>query len=70
MEQNEIDDELASPGAQQLLTSGSMAHLAYGWSDRTPRVIPIAFYWTGEEIVVSTATTAPEVAALRAQTSP
>jgi hypothetical protein len=56
MERHEIDDELASTGAQQLLTSSSMARLAYLATDATPRVIPIAFYWTGEQVVVSTAT--------------
>lgn len=67
MEQQEIDDELASPGAQQLLTSGSMARLAYLAADATPRVIPIGFFWTGEQVVVSTAATAPKVAALSAR---
>jgi nitroimidazol reductase NimA-like FMN-containing flavoprotein (pyridoxamine 5'-phosphate oxidase superfamily) len=67
MERHEIDDELVNTGAQHLLTSGSMAHLAYVASDATPRVIPIGFYWTGEQVVVSTAATAPKVAALSAR---
>jgi hypothetical protein len=67
MERHEIDDELAGTGAQQLLTSSSMAHLAYLAADATPRVIPIGFYWTGEQVVVSTAATAPKVAALSAR---
>ena len=67
MERHEIDDELASTGAQQLLTSSSMARLAYLATDATPRVIPIAFYWTGEQVVVSTAATAPKVAAVSAR---
>lgn len=64
MKQQEIDQELAEPGAQQLVTDSSMAHLAYLAADGTPRVIPIGFYWTGGEIVVSTAANAPKVAAL------
>jgi nitroimidazol reductase NimA-like FMN-containing flavoprotein (pyridoxamine 5'-phosphate oxidase superfamily) len=64
MQQNERDDDLASTGAQQLLTSSSMVHLAYVGKDGTPRVIPMGFYWTGDQVVVSTATTAPKVAAL------
>ena len=44
-----------------------MAHLAYLAADATPRVIPIGFYWTGDQVVVSTAATAPKVAALSAR---
>lgn len=66
MERHEIDGELALTGAQQLLTSGSMVRLAYVGKDGTPRVIPMGFYWTGEQVVVSTAATAPKVAALTA----
>jgi hypothetical protein len=64
MDRRDMDDELTNPGAQQLLESSSMAHLAYLGADSTPRVIPIGFYWTGDQIVVSTAASAPKVAAL------
>jgi len=64
MKQHEINDELSTTGAQQLLTSSSMARLAYIAMDATPRVIPIGFHWTGDQVVVSTAATAPKVAAL------
>src|SRR5688572_21735743 len=67
MERHEIDDELAITGAQQLLTSSSMVHVAYVGNDGTPRVIPMGFYWTGDQVVVSTAATAPKVAALAAR---
>jgi hypothetical protein len=67
MRQDEIDDELAITGAQELLASTSGAHLAYIAKDGTPRVMPVGFFWTGEEFVVSTATTAPKVAALSAR---
>jgi hypothetical protein len=67
MERHDIAAELAIPGAQELLTSASMARLAYLGPDGTPRVIPIAFYWTGDQVVVSTAATAPKVAALQAR---
>ena len=67
MRQHEIDDELSIPGAQQLLTSGSMVRLAYLGKDGTPRVIPMGFYWTGTQVVVSTAATAPKAAALTAR---
>jgi nitroimidazol reductase NimA-like FMN-containing flavoprotein (pyridoxamine 5'-phosphate oxidase superfamily) len=57
---------LQDPVAQQLLQSTIPARLAYTWTDGTPRVIPIAFHWTGEEVVMGTPPDAPKVAALRA----
>ncbi|ROS73601.1 pyridoxamine 5'-phosphate oxidase family protein [Cellulomonas sp. PhB143] len=65
MDQHEIDSELAS--ARELLDSTSAAHLAYTASDGSPRVVPVGIWWTGEELVVSTAATAPKVAALTAR---
>ncbi len=41
MERQDIDDELSTTGAQELLTSTSAAHLAYRGKDGTPRVIPV-----------------------------
>jgi Pyridoxamine 5'-phosphate oxidase len=67
MERQDIDDELSAPGAQELLTSTSAAHLAYVGKDGTPRVIPVGFFWTGDEVVISTATTSPKLAALSAR---
>lgn len=67
MERQDIDDELARTGAQELLTSTSMARLAYIGKDGTPRVIPIGFFWTGDQVVISTATTSPKVTALLAR---
>jgi nitroimidazol reductase NimA-like FMN-containing flavoprotein (pyridoxamine 5'-phosphate oxidase superfamily) len=67
MDRQVIDQELSTTGAQELLASGSAAHLAYIGTDGTPRVIPIGFFWTGEEFVLSTATTSPKVAALSAR---
>ena len=66
MEQHVIAAELSVTGAQELLTAMSSAHLAYNAEDGTPRVIPVGFFWTGTEFVISTATTSPKVAALRA----
>src|SRR5579884_3198402 len=60
----DIDDELSATGAQELLASTSAAHLAYIGKDGAPRVIPVGYFWTGEQFVISTATTAPKVAAL------
>ena len=67
MDRHVIAAELSQAGAQELLAATSAAHLAYIAEDGTPRVIPVGYFWTGEEFVVSTATTAPKVAALRAR---
>jgi hypothetical protein len=64
MDQHDIDTELAS--ARELLNSTSAGHLAYTAKDGTPRVVTVGFYWTGEQFVISTAATAPKVAALSA----
>jgi nitroimidazol reductase NimA-like FMN-containing flavoprotein (pyridoxamine 5'-phosphate oxidase superfamily) len=47
-----------------LLRSAPLARLAYNGPDGFPRVVPCGFLWTGEAIVVCTATTAPKAAAL------
>jgi len=64
MNSESIDAELSEPGAQHLLSSTSAAHLAYVGEDGTPRVIPVGFYWTGEQFVISTAASSPKVTAL------
>ena len=43
---------LNEPLAQELLHATIPARLAYVWSDGTPRVVPIWFQWTGQEIVM------------------
>lgn len=62
---DELQAELNVTGAQELLGSSTSAHLAYVADDGTPRVIPVGYWWTGEEFVVSTATTSPKVEALQ-----
>jgi len=66
MKRQEITDELSIAGARELLDS-TFAHLAYTGPDGTPRVVPVGFFWTGAEAVISTAATAPKVAALSAR---
>lgn len=56
---------LQDPVAQQLLQTKSLAHLAYNWHDGTPRVVPIGFYWNGQEIVMATATDSPKTKVLK-----
>jgi hypothetical protein len=64
MDPNEITEELEHPGARNLLESATLLRLAYNESDGFPRVIPIGFYWNGNQIVACTAATAPKVKAL------
>ena len=45
---------LNDPIAQQLLNQNIPGHLAYVWTDGSPRVIPIGFTWTGTELVTGT----------------
>jgi nitroimidazol reductase NimA-like FMN-containing flavoprotein (pyridoxamine 5'-phosphate oxidase superfamily) len=49
----EITEELDHPGARNLLASATLLRLAYNGSDGFPRVIPIGFYWNGNQIVES-----------------
>ncbi|MGW6788420.1 pyridoxamine 5'-phosphate oxidase family protein [Streptomyces chartreusis] len=65
MNPRHIEQELAD--AHELLDQASMARVAYNGLDGLPRVIPIGIFWTGEEIVMSTAATAPKVKALSAR---
>ncbi|MGV9675464.1 pyridoxamine 5'-phosphate oxidase family protein [Nocardia sp. NPDC003482] len=65
MDPQRIEQEFAD--AHELLNQASMARLAYLGLDGLPRVVPIGIFWTGEEIVMSTAATAPKVAALSAR---
>lgn len=55
---------LADPVAHELLASREPARFAYTWTDGTPRVVPIWFCWTGEEIVFGTPPKAPKLEAL------
>ena len=52
---------LNTPVAQDLLNSRIPARLAYNWSDGTPRVVPIAFHWDGQNLVMGTPPNAPKV---------
>ena len=57
---------LGHPVAQQLLHSRLPVRLAYIARDGTPRVVPMQFHWTGEEVVVSCWPDDPKAAAIRA----
>jgi nitroimidazol reductase NimA-like FMN-containing flavoprotein (pyridoxamine 5'-phosphate oxidase superfamily) len=57
---------LHDPVAHQLLQSTIPARLAYTWTDGTPRVVPIWFHWTGEDVVMGGPPDAPKINAIRA----
>ena len=57
---------LNDPVAKALLGSVNLARLAYTWMDGSPRVVPIWFHWTGEQVVLNTPVKAPKVRALTA----
>ena len=59
---------LETDTARRLLASTELARVAYVAEDGTPRVFPMLFHWTGEEIVLSTFG-GLKVAALRARPS-
>ena len=50
--------------AQELLASTVPAHLAYTWTDGTPRNTPIWFHWDGTGIVMCSPSNAPKVGVL------
>lgn len=52
--------------ARELLAELITARLAYIALDGTPRVLPINFHWTGEEVVMGGFATSAKVRALRA----
>lgn len=55
---------LGDETAQRLLASTEVAHLAYTWTDGSPRCTPIWFHWNGTEIVMASPVTAPKARAL------
>jgi nitroimidazol reductase NimA-like FMN-containing flavoprotein (pyridoxamine 5'-phosphate oxidase superfamily) len=55
---------LDDPVAQNLLSSTKVAHLAYTWSDGTPRVVPIWFHWNGATFVMASPSRAPKAHAI------
>jgi Pyridoxamine 5'-phosphate oxidase len=59
---------LNHPVAQELLHSTNPARLAYSWHDGTPRVVPIWFHWTGQEVVLGTPLAAPKMKVLHDNT--
>ena len=65
MPQEDVLNILADPLAQALLNSTLPVRLAYTGLDGFPRVVPVWFYWDGEQIVIGTHANAPKVEALK-----
>jgi hypothetical protein len=55
---------LTDPVAEELLQSTIPARFAYTWRDGTPRVIPIWFHWTGDEILLGAPPNSPKIPVL------
>lgn len=53
--------------AQELLGSTELARVAYVAKDATPRVFPMLFHWTGDELVLCTFAGAKKINAIRAR---
>jgi hypothetical protein len=50
--------------ARELLRSTIPARLAYVWRDGKPRVVPMWFHWTGDELLMGAPPNAPKMKAL------
>jgi len=57
---------LQSGVATRLLASRELARVAYIARDGTPRVFPMFFHWTGDELVLPTFAGAKKIGAMRA----
>jgi hypothetical protein len=65
MRRDEVAEVLGRPIAQELLGSSIPARLAYVGVDGDPRVIPIAFHWNGEQLIICTVPAMAKVRALQ-----
>jgi hypothetical protein len=65
MEPDKIAEVMAQPISRELLASSIPARLAYVGVDGDPRVVPVAFHWDGQRMVVCTVVKSAKVAALR-----
>src|SRR5919107_1185809 len=64
MTTDQITEILNRPRSQEMLARG-ICRLAYVAPDGTPRNVPIAFTWNGEQVVMCTSKNAPKLASLR-----
>ncbi|MDX6325697.1 MAG: hypothetical protein QOK15_2051 [Nocardioidaceae bacterium] len=69
MTPDQVRRTMEDPVARRLLESSNPARLAYLALDGTPRVVPVAFHWNGETVVIGTVPGSAKVAALKADPS-
>ena len=50
--------------AQHVLSLPLIARLAYTWRDGSPRVVPMWFHWTGEELLMGAPPNSPKMRVL------
>ena len=67
MNTSDVIAVLNDPVSQKLLHAPIPARLAFTGLDGAPRVLPIAYLWRDDTVVMATATTAAKVRALRAK---
>jgi pyridoxamine 5'-phosphate oxidase-like protein len=65
MDARTVTETLAQPVARELLFSDIPARLSYLGVDGDPRVVPTAFWWNGDSIVIATVVRSAKVAAIR-----
>ena len=65
MDRNDVTEVLSKPISQELLGSAIPARLAYTGADGDPRVVPVAFWWNGAQLLVFTVPNAAKVRALQ-----
>jgi len=65
MNKEDVADVMNKPISQRLLGSGIPARFAYTGVDGDPRVVPIAFHWTGSQLLMGTVPKSAKVRALR-----
>ena len=61
-----ILDLMNDPVAQELVKAPIHARMAYCARDGSPRVIPVGYFWDGEQFVIASPVNAPKVKALAA----
>jgi hypothetical protein len=66
MQRDKVMHVLNDPLAQELIGSNIPARVAYTSVDGSPRVVPLAFHWTGEQFVICTVPDSPKVRGLAA----
>jgi hypothetical protein len=65
MDKQQIAEIIAKPYAQQLINGPEPARFAYDGLDGDPRVVPVGFWFAGDQLQIATVPKAAKVAALR-----